>query len=141
MIALDSNILIYAHRQGAPEHQRALAVIAEAAASTGGWGFSVYSVGELYRVVTHELATGGPSRPADVRHYLETLEAAGGRVLNPDPGFATRLLKTAEDLDLTGRRIYDLQIALTVREAGAREIWTNDRGFVSVPGLRVVNPF
>jgi len=34
----------------------------------------------------------------------------------------------------------DVTISLTAFEAGAGEIWTNDSGFRSVPGLRVVLP-
>jgi hypothetical protein len=39
-----------------------------------------------------------------------------------------------------GPRIFDLQIALTAFEGGARELWTADSKFVSVPGLPVVFP-
>jgi predicted nucleic acid-binding protein len=58
----------------------------------------------------------------------------------PGPGFAERLLGVADDLDVRGRRIFDLHIALTAFENGAREIWTHDREFVSVPGLRLRFP-
>jgi predicted nucleic acid-binding protein len=37
-------------------------------------------------------------------------------------------------------QIFDLQIAVIAQEAGAREIWTHDQGFLSLPGLRVVDP-
>jgi len=40
-----------------------------------------------------------------------------------------------------GPRIFDLQIALTAFENGATEIWTHDRNFLSLPGLRVRDPF
>jgi predicted nucleic acid-binding protein len=41
---------------------------------------------------------------------------------------------------ITGRHVYDLQIALAARDHGATEIWTNDRAFSTVPGLTLVNP-
>lgn len=36
--------------------------------------------------------------------------------------------------------ILDLQIARTARDNGATEIWTHDRAFPAIPGLRVVDP-
>ena len=40
MIALDTNLLVYAHRSATPEHKAAQAAI-ERAAATEGWGFAV----------------------------------------------------------------------------------------------------
>jgi predicted nucleic acid-binding protein len=39
-----------------------------------------------------------------------------------------------------GARIFDLQIAMIAAENGATQIWTHDRAFVSIPGLRAVDP-
>ena len=54
-------------------------------------------------------------------------------------------VETVEDLQLAvdhreDQRLFDLQIALTAVENGAREIWTHDRNFLSLPGLRVRDP-
>jgi predicted nucleic acid-binding protein len=58
----------------------------------------------------------------------------------PGAGFAERLMQLACDLDVSGVRVFDLQIALTAFENGASEIWTHDADFVRVPGLRIVDP-
>ena len=58
----------------------------------------------------------------------------------PHPGFAERLMQLARDLNVSGVRIFDLQIALTAFENGASELWTHDTNFVDVPGLRIVDP-
>ena len=71
---------------------------------------------------------------------LSLLVAAGAAIWLPGPGFGERLLQVARDLDVSGPRIFDLQIALTAFEGGATEIWTHDADFVSVPGLRVHDP-
>lgn len=49
-------------------------------------------------------------------------------------------MQLAEQLDVRGPRIYDLQIGLSALEAGATEIWTHDAGFVSLPGLKIRDP-
>jgi hypothetical protein len=51
-----------------------------------------------------------------------------------------RLAQLASDLKIQGPRIFDLQIALVSFEGGASEIWTHDRGFVSLPGLPARDP-
>jgi predicted nucleic acid-binding protein len=58
----------------------------------------------------------------------------------PGPGFGDRLLQVASDLDVSGPRVFDLQIALTAFEGGATELWTHDAAFATVPGLRVADP-
>ena len=75
------------------------------------------------------------------RAFIEALVRTGGMsIWSPGPGFGRRLPTAAAELGVTGPRVFDLQIALTAIEAGARELWTNDRGFVVPPGLRLVHP-
>jgi predicted nucleic acid-binding protein len=58
----------------------------------------------------------------------------------PGVGFDDRLLQLAVDHRVYGPSIFDLQIALTAFEHGAAELWTHDRHFVTLPGLRLVHP-
>jgi len=53
---------------------------------------------------------------------------------------ADRIMKLAVDLDIRGGRIFDLQIAETCFTAGAREVWTHDRNFLAIPGLKIQDP-
>ena len=141
MIAVDSNLLIYAHRSATAEHGKARRALEAAAADPRGWGMALASVGEFFSIVTHPAASGRPSKPDDAREFLETLSASGGmQIWTPGTGFATRLLQLASDLQVVGVRIFDLQIALTAVDHGATELWTHDRDFVRVPGLRLRRP-
>lgn len=138
MIALDTNLLVYAHRSATPEHKNARALI-ERAAAAGGWGIAAPVVAEFWGVVTHPAASGRPSKPSEARRFLEALADAGAEVWSPGTGFGLRLAQMAGDLDVRGNRILDLQIALCSFEGGARELWSHDARFVTVPGLRLVN--
>lgn len=71
---------------------------------------------------------------------MDALTAAGAQVWQPGAGLAVRLMHAAVQRNVRGPRVFDLSIALTALEAGARELWTHDRGFVSVPGLRIRDP-
>ena len=141
MIAVDSNILIYAHRAAVPEHDQAQRALEQAAAHLSGWGIAVPSLAEFWSVVTHPKCVGRPSRPAEARAFLRGLmEDGGAQIWYPRQGFGERLSQMACDLNLSGVRIFDLQIALVAFENGAHEIWTHDREFVAMSGLVVRDP-
>jgi predicted nucleic acid-binding protein len=141
MIAVDSNLLIYAHRAGAPEHRAARRAIHKAARDARGWGIALPSITEFWSVVTRPDSIGGPSTPEQARNFLRALVLdAGAAVWLPQVGFWERLLRLAADLRTHGPRIFDLQIGLTALENGASEIWTHDRNFLAVSGLLVHDP-
>ena len=140
MIALDTNILVYAHRAGVPEHGAAKRLIEEVAESSGGWCIPFPCVAEFWAVVTHPASTGRPSRPREARQFLDNLVAAGAKILYPRTGAMDRLVELAVRLDVQGARIFDLQIGLICQDSGAREIWSHDRNFIAVPGLVVTDP-
>ena len=91
-------------------------------------------------MVTHR-ASGRPSTLAEATGFLRALREDGEmHVWAPGVGFDERLLHLATDLAISGTRIFDLQIALTAFEHGASELWTHDRGFTKLPGLRLIDP-
>jgi len=140
MIALDTNILIYAPLAGVHEQYGVQRSVEEAAGSSGGWCIPLPCVAEFWAVVTHPASTGRPSRPREARQFLDNLLAAGARILYPRTGATERLVELAVRLDVQGARIFDLQIGLICQDAGAREIWSHDRNFIAVPGLVVNDP-
>lgn len=141
MIALDTNLLVYAHRSGVPEHRAAKGAIQRAAASPDGAGIAAPCLAEFWAVVTHPTAAGRPSTPAEAADFLQSLIATGRlAVWLPGPGFERRLAETARTLSVSGPRIFDLQIALIASEHGAKEVWTHDAGFLTVAGLRRLDP-
>jgi toxin-antitoxin system PIN domain toxin len=141
MIALDTNLLVYAHRASVPEHRAARRAIEAAAGDSRGWGITLPSIAEFWSIVTHPSSAGGPSTPQQAQAFLGALtREAGSRVWLAPEGSPERLLHLAAALRVQGPRIFDLQIALTAFENGATEIWTHDRGFLALPGLLVRDP-
>jgi len=140
MIALDTNILVYAHRAGVPEHSAAKRSIEEVAGSAGGWCIPFPCIAEFWAVVTHPGSSGRPSRPREARQFLDNLVAAGAKILYPRSGAMERLTELAVRLNIEEARIFDLQIGLICQDGGAREIWSHDCNFIAVPGLVVNDP-
>jgi uncharacterized protein len=141
VIAVDTNLLVYAHRAGTPQHRAARRAIERAANDDAGWGIALASLAEFWSVTTHPASAGRPSTPAEASAFLRSLVQSGGaQFWQPGSGFTDRLLALAVDRRVQGPRIFDLQIALTAVEHGAHVIWTHDRNFLSLPGLRVHDP-
>jgi toxin-antitoxin system PIN domain toxin len=137
MIALDTNVLVYAHRSLLPEHAGAKRMILEASRNPDGWGIPSPCLTEFWSLVTHPQCAGKPSSPREAAAFVIHLRTAGAELWQPGPGFPARLLRIARDLSVCGPRIFDLQIALTALDNGAAEIWTYDRSFAALPGIRV----
>lgn len=138
MIAIDTNLLIYAHRANLMEHDAAKRAIEAAAAGT--WAIPLPCVTEFWAIATHPRSQGRASRPEEAASFIRNLIEAGARIILPGRGFHEELLRRACELNLHGPRIFDLQIAVMAHAAGAREIWTHDRNFVTIPGLKKHDP-
>jgi predicted nucleic acid-binding protein len=140
MVAIDTSILVSAHRTETDGHERAKAAIERAAANPAGWIIPSACVAEFWATVTSVSGGGQPSSPEEARAFLEALAEAGAVVATPRPGMHERLLRVAVESEVTGRRIFDLEITLTAYEAGAIEIWSLDRRFASHPQLPAREP-
>ena len=141
MIAVDTNVLVYAHRSAVPEHRRAREALERAANNSSGWGISLPVLGEFWSITTHSKAVGGASTVGQAAAFIRSLVTTGEmRIWMPGIGFAENLLQSAVNLSVSGARIFDLQIALIAANSGAREIWTHDVNFVRVPGIRIRDP-
>jgi uncharacterized protein len=140
MIAIDTNLLVYAHRAALAEHRAAQRALERAMAS-GDWGITQPTVAEFWSVVTHPASAGRPSTPSQANAFLRALfEDGGAHHWLPVAGFGDRFVRMAADLRVTGPRVFDLQIAVIAYENGARELWSHDRHFLTISGLRVVDP-
>ena len=61
MIAIDTNILVYAHREELPLHRKARARLVGLAEGFEPWALPVFCLGEFLRVVTHPKVFDPPS--------------------------------------------------------------------------------
>lgn len=141
MIVIDTNLLIYAHRSKTDENKSAQRAIALAAQNSKGCGIALPSISEFWSIVTNPRLGDRPSTPHEAEQFVSTLcEDAQIKILEPHEDFGSRFIQLAKDLDVTGLRIFDLQIALIAFENGASELWTHDKDFVRMPGLKVIDP-
>ena len=140
MIAVDTNVLVYAHRSGVREHQRALAWLRHLAEGPVPWGLPVFVLGEFLRVVTHPRLFDAPSALEDATASLEgLLSSPSVRVLASGPRYGDLLLDAVRAGRATGNLAFDAQIAAVCREHGISRLLTRDRDFSRFPWIRIVD--
>lgn len=142
MIAVDTNILVYAHRAGLPWHDEARQLLHSLAEGSVTWAIPWPCVYEFLRVVTHPRLFKPPSPLNDVLDGLDSLcDAPSLVLLGEGPGHRAHLRRMVEAGRATGNLAHDAHIAALLREHGVREMWTTDKDFHRFPGIGVRHPF
>ena len=137
MIAVDTNILVYAHREELPQHAVARARVTALAEGDAPWAIPVFCLGEFIRVVTHPRLFDPPHTIDEACGALDrVLESPSVRILNPGDRFWAMLGKAVRDAAATGNLVFDAQVAALCRESGVSALLTEDRDFDRFPGLR-----
>ena len=142
MIAVDTNILVYAHRAGVPQHEVAVRVLRDLAGGQRPWALPFPCIGQFLRVVTHGVFRPQPTTMATALHNLDVLIASPmTQVLLPTERHVSVLRDVLVESGALGGDVYDAQIAALCLEHGVEEILTADRGFRRFSGLKVTDPF
>lgn len=139
MIAVDTNILVHAHRAESPWHDAAVACLRELA--EGPWGLPWPCVHEFLAIVTHPRVFDPPSPVDDARKTVDgLLEAPTVHLLTEMSGYWPILSELLAASRVVGPRVHDARIAALCRLHAIDELWTADRDFSRFPGLRIRNP-
>ena len=142
MIALDTNVLVYARRQESEHHKQAVKLLRELAEGTEPWALAWPCVYEFVRVVTHPRVFSPPSRLADVLADLEGLfQSPTLTLLGEGPSHPTHLDRVCRAGAVSGNLVHDAHIAALLAEHGVREFLTADRDFLRFTMLNVRDPF
>ncbi|MDE2769179.1 MAG: PIN domain-containing protein [Chloroflexota bacterium] len=138
MIAVDTNVLIHAHRSESAWHRAARARLVNLAEGPARWGLPVFCVAEFMRVVTHGRVFNPPSSVSQAAGFIDNIVAAPTcELVRPGAEFLDLLMETARQSDARGNLMFDAQIAALCREHGIDTVLTNDRDFERFDGLRV----
>ncbi|MGQ0678729.1 MAG: TA system VapC family ribonuclease toxin [Actinomycetota bacterium] len=139
MIAVDTNVLVYAHRREMPHHDRGLAALTELAEGSLPWAMPVFVLNEFLRVVTHRRVFPAPSSLADALGVIRALLASPtARVLYPGHRYFELLSRTLEQADGKADLVLDAAIVAVCKEHGVDDLLTADRDFHRFSDLRVL---
>ena len=141
MIAVDTNLLIYAHRSDSPFHAAADSAVTQLAESGDLWAIPWPCVHEFLAITTHRKIYDPPTPLADALDQVECwLEVPTLMLLGEDKSHWSSLKRILSRGGATGAKIHDARIAALCQSQGVREIWSADRDFSRFHGLRVRNP-
>ena len=141
MIAVDTNILVYAHREESPFHEPARACVEALASGPGPWAIPWPCVHEFYAVVTHPRIWDPPTPPETALDQIAAwLEAPNLLLLAESPGYGATLRSVVARGRIVGPQIHDARIAALCLHHGVRALWSADRDFGRFPELSVENP-
>jgi len=141
MIAIDSNILVYAHRAESEWHGAADRCIAELAESGRDWTIPWSCVHEFLAVVTHPRIYEPPSPQAKALEQVECwMETPSLVMIGETLDYWDVLKAQLKKGRITGPRVHDARVAAICLQHGVRELWSADRDFSRFKDLVVRNP-
>lgn len=141
MIALDTNILVYAHREDSPFHEAAVRRVTALAEGRAGWAIPWPCIHEFLAIVTHRRIYAPPTPPPAALAQVDAwLESPSVVLLTETANHWPVLRDLVGRAKVVGASVHDARIAALCRQHGVRELWSADRDFGRFPGVRVVNP-
>ena len=141
MIALDTNLLVYAYLEGSPFHSIITEELRPIIEGSAPWALPWPCVHEFIGVVTNPRIYKPASPLWSALGFMDSLMAAPHlHLLSESPGYFEKLRDLAMAAKLSGPRIHDARIAALCLHHGVRELWTADRDFSMFPQLKTRNP-
>ena len=141
MIAVDTNLLVYAHREESEWHVQAEQAIRGLAEGAAGWAIPWPCLHEFLAITTHPRIFRTPTPVAAALDQAEAWRESPSLVmLAEDEAYWTVLHTLVTHARIDGPRIHDARVAALCVSHSVRELWTADRDFSRFPMLRVRNP-
>lgn len=141
MIAVDTNILVYAHREDAPFHRQACACITGLAESPSAWAIPWPCLHEFIGIATHPKIFMPPSPlAAALEQVAAWLESPSLFLLAEGSGYWSVLQRVLGASKVAGPVVHDARIAALCLMHGVKELLTADRDFGRFRSLKIRNP-
>lgn len=141
MIALDTNLLVHAHRADASLHAKAKEAVRQLAESPVPWGICYHSLIEFYAVSTQSMIWETASTTAEAFDQIEAWkESPSLRILCDSEASLEKLKLLSVGGNVRGSVIHDARIAACCLSHGVNELWTVDRDFSRFADLKTRNP-
>jgi uncharacterized protein len=141
VIALDTNILVYAHRKDSSFHARAAACVRSWAEGPAMWAIPWPCIHEFLAIVTNPRIFKSPTPLPDATAQVEAWRQSPTlRLLAEDDGYWPVLAGLLASSRVVAGKIHDARIAALALHHGVRELLSADRDFSRMAPLVVKNP-
>ena len=141
MIAVDTNVLIYAHREDSEFHVAARECVDALRGQRAAWAVPWPCLHEFIAIVTHPRIYKPPSTLAEALGFVDSVLASPQlQLLAESQSYFDKLRDLATTARLKGPRIHDARIAALCLHHGVSELLSADRNFSAFPQIKVRNP-
>ena len=141
MIAVDTNILVYAHREECEFHEVAASCLVFLAEGMQPWGIPVSCLHEFLSVVTNPKVFVPASTTDQALTQVDAwLASPQASVLHSGQQHVAVLSDLSRNARLKGGQFHDARIAAICLENAVTVLWTADRDFGRFKALKTVNP-
>jgi toxin-antitoxin system PIN domain toxin len=141
VIAIDTNLLVYAHRRDSSWHTTARDAVAGLAEGRSSWAIPWPCIHEFLAIVTHPRIYRPPTPLAKAIAQVDAwLESPSLVTLAENDSYWSVLEDCLSTGRAAGAQVHDARIAALCLAHGVRELWTHDRDFGRFPALAVRNP-
>jgi len=141
VIAVDTNVLVYAHREDSPWHDVASRRVTALAEGRASWAIPWPCLHEFLAIVTHPRIYNPPTPLARALDQVSAwLEAPTVTVLAESAGYWDELRAVVDAARAAGPQIHDARVAAICLHHGVDELWTADRDFSRFVSLSTSNP-
>jgi toxin-antitoxin system PIN domain toxin len=141
MIAIDTNLLVYAHIPQSPWNARVHSLLGDLIASGARWAIPVHCLTEFFSIVTNtRIYKPGTSAKDALAQVDEWLAAPAVAVLGEDAATWAIQRDLVLANKIVGPKVHDARIAAVCIQHDVAELWTSDRDFGRFPQLRTRNP-
>jgi len=141
MIAVDTNILVYAHREDAEWHAAAYARLVRLAEGRNSWAIPWPCLHEFLAIATHPRIFSPPTPLAAAIDQVEAWLESPSLALLAESGLHWPQLRALLLIGkIAGPKVHDARIAALCLQHGVTELWSADRDLGRFPNLTVTNP-
>lgn len=140
MILADVNVLVYAHRDHMPDHERYRAWLEATIDAAEPYAVSELVLSGFLRIVTHPTIFDPPDRTDEALEFVASIrDRANAVIVRPGPRHWDIFVDLLERTGANGNLVPDAYLAALAIETGS-EFITTDLDFSRFPGLRWRHP-
>ena len=141
MIAVDTNVLVYAHREDSEFHSIAFRKLEGLAQGKSNWALPWPCLHEFFSIVTHPRIFDPPTPLKSALEQIDAwMESPSVTLLTESAGHWAELRELLLAGKVAGPMVHDARVAAMCIQHGVSQLWSSDRDFGRFPALNVVNP-
>ena len=140
LIAFDTNILVYAHREDSKWHLPAVRSIDLLASEKSSWAIPWPCIHEFLSVVTHPKIYRPATPLGNALEQIDIWLESRLELLTETPPYWHSLKSLLQAGRIEGPQVHDARIAALCETYAVSELWTADRDFGKFPKLKIRNP-